>query len=102
MPSLTRRQSLALLATAAFATTRLEAAPAPATAPAPARKWKTTPPREAIRARYFPNHLLVTHEGRHVRLYDDLIKDKIVLLNFMYASCDRICPRVTDNLVSVQ
>ena len=35
----------------------------------------------------FPNLVLRTHEGRNVRFYDDLLKDKVVLINFMYATC---------------
>lgn len=35
----------------------------------------------------FPNVVLKTHEGKNVRFYDDLLKDKIVLINFMYATC---------------
>ena len=38
-------------------------------------------------ADHFPNVVLKTHEGRNVRFYDDLLKGKIVLINFMYASC---------------
>jgi len=41
--------------------------------------------RNATQARYFPNVELTTHEGKTVRFYDDLIKDKIVVVNFMYA-----------------
>jgi protein SCO1/2 len=59
-------------------------------------------PRDAIRARYFPNVVLRTHENRTVRFYDDLIKDKVVILNFMYARCDGVCPSITANLVKVQ
>jgi protein SCO1/2 len=58
--------------------------------------------REAIRSRYFPNVVLRTHENRQVRFYDDLIKDKIVVINFMYATCEGICPRITANLIKVQ
>jgi protein SCO1 len=58
--------------------------------------------REAIRDRYFPNVVLTTHEGRTVRFYDDLLKDKIVVLNVMYAACAKSCPGVTTNLVKVQ
>lgn len=58
--------------------------------------------RERLRDRMFPNLPLVTHEGREVRFYDDLIKDKIVLLNMMYARCDGICMPTTLNLVKVQ
>ena len=35
----------------------------------------------------FPDSVLKTHEGRNVRFYDDLLKGKIVLINFMYATC---------------
>ena len=36
---------------------------------------------------HFPNVVLKAHTGRNVRFYDDLLKDKIVLINFMYATC---------------
>jgi protein SCO1/2 len=58
--------------------------------------------RERTRARYFPNVELTTHEGKKVRFYDDLIKDKIVVINFMYADCEGICPTITANLVKAQ
>ncbi|MBL8149861.1 MAG: SCO family protein [Blastocatellia bacterium] len=58
--------------------------------------------RERIRDRYFPNVELTTHEGKKVRFYEDLIKDKIVVFNFMYATCDGVCPGITRNLVKVQ
>lgn len=34
-----------------------------------------------------PNVVLKTHEGKSVRFYDDLLKDKIVLINFFYVTC---------------
>ncbi len=37
----------------------------------------------------FPNLVLKTHEGKNVRFYDDLLKGRIVLINFMYATCTR-------------
>jgi protein SCO1/2 len=45
---------------------------------------------------------LRTHDQRTVRFYEDLIKDKVVIINFMYAECDGICPGMTANLVKVQ
>jgi protein SCO1/2 len=60
-------------------------------------------PRERIRQQYFPDVVLTTHEGRKVRFYEDMLKDKIVLLNFMYTQCsDGTCPITTHNLVQVQ
>jgi protein SCO1/2 len=50
---------------------------------------------------YFPNVVLHTHEGKRVRFYDDLLKGKIVLVNFMYSVCRGVCPAVTTNLLKV-
>lgn len=58
--------------------------------------------REKLQARYFPNFELTTHEGKKVRFYDDLVKDKIVVINFMYAQCEGICVPITRNLKRVQ
>lgn len=58
--------------------------------------------RERIRKRHFPNVLLTAHTGKQVRFYDDLIKDKIVVINFMYVKCDGVCPGITANLVKLQ
>lgn len=69
--------------------------------PAP-RQWGTVAPRETIRRRYFPDVTLVTHEGKKVRLYEDLIENKVVMINFMYARCEGICSPVTANLRRAQ
>lgn len=51
---------------------------------------------------YFPNPELITHEGNHVRFYDDLVRDSVVLINFMFTTCEGICPGTTGRLVEVQ
>lgn len=58
--------------------------------------------REKLRKRYFPNFELTTHQGKKVRFYDDLIKDKLVVINFMYVKCEGVCMPVTMNLKRVQ
>ena len=58
--------------------------------------------RQKLQARYFPNFELTTHESKKVHFYDDLIKDKIVVINFMYARCEGICVPITQNLKRVQ
>ncbi|HEX3475216.1 MAG TPA: SCO family protein [Kofleriaceae bacterium] len=70
-------------------------------APTP-RQWGTVSPREALRRRFFPDVTLVTHEGKKVRLYEDLIRDKCVMMNFMYSRCTGICSPVTANLRRAQ
>ena len=58
--------------------------------------------RRRIQRLHLPNVPLLTHEGKQVMFYDDLIKNKAVSLNFFFAKCDEICPRVTANLAKVQ
>jgi protein SCO1/2 len=50
----------------------------------------------------FPNVPLRTHDGRTVRFYDDLIRGKIVTINFMYVECEGTCPGTTSTLVEVR
>src|SRR3954471_14128603 len=51
---------------------------------------------------YFPDVVLRAHDGRHVRFYRDVLRNKIAVINFMYTRCTRKCPRVSANLVRVQ
>jgi protein SCO1 len=51
---------------------------------------------------HLPNVALTAHTGQQFRFYDDLVKDKKVIINFMYAECDGICVPVTRNLVRVK
>src|SRR5215813_9824773 len=50
---------------------------------------------------YFTNALLRTHENKQVKFYDDLIKDKHVIIHLMYANCEGICPAATANLMKL-
>ena len=51
----------------------------------------------------FPNVEVLDHAGRKARFYDDLLKDRTVLLNFFYIHCvDGQCPLQTANLKKVQ
>ena len=97
MPDMNRRKLLATLAVAPLAVGVVgQAAGAE-------NKFKVPESsREKLRKRYFPNFELTTHEGKKVRFYDDLIKDKFVTLNFVYTSCTEICPITTENLAQVQ
>jgi protein SCO1/2 len=51
---------------------------------------------------YFPNVALTTQDGKDVRFYDDLLKGKIVAINFIYTHCDFSCPLETARLAQVQ
>jgi len=64
----------------------------------PAAKADAT---DAARA-YMQNPQLVTQDGRKVHFFDDLVRGKIVLINFMLTTCKDTCPMVTANLAQVQ
>jgi len=51
---------------------------------------------------YFPNVPLVNQDGRTVMFYDDLLKDKKVMIDFVFALCDQGCPLDTANMARVQ
>ena len=53
-------------------------------------------------AKYFPNVELTDHNGKNVKFFDDMLKDKIVVINFIYTSCPDSCPLETAQLVKVQ
>ncbi len=44
------------------------------------------------RKKSIPDVWLVDQDGKKVRLYQDLIKDKTVAISFIYTSCTYICP----------
>ena len=46
----------------------------------------------------FTNAVLRTQDNQEVRFYDDLIKGKQAVINFMYAECHGACPLVTQTL----
>ena len=53
-------------------------------------------------AGYIPNLQVKTQEGKAVRFYDDLIKDKIVIISFIYTTCTDICPLTTARLSQLE
>ena len=53
-------------------------------------------------AEYFPNVVLTTHNGKAVKLYDDLLKGKKVAIAVMYTSCSAECPLITARMVELR
>ena len=72
-----------------------------AAAPVAAAGAAAAPPSTGGRRR-FPNPTLLTQDNERVAFYDDLMKGKIVLVNFFYVECTGICPAATANLLKVQ
>ena len=52
---------------------------------------------------YLPNIPLVAHTGETFNFYDDLVRDRIILLNFFVVQCpEGRCPAANQNLRQVQ
>src|SRR5262245_39223555 len=51
---------------------------------------------------FLPNLPVVDQDGRQLRFYDDLIKDKIVVIMFIYTSCTDICPITTARMTQIE
>jgi protein SCO1/2 len=51
---------------------------------------------------HFPNVTLRTQDNQQVRFYDDVIKGKVVVINFIFVACTALCPRATANLAKLQ
>jgi protein SCO1/2 len=61
-------------------------------------------PSAAARAmqKYFPNVELRTAQGSSVHFYDDVVKGKVLLIQWMFTQCNRSCPLATPKLLRVQ
>jgi protein SCO1 len=51
---------------------------------------------------YFPDAKVVTQDGKTLRFYDDLIKDKVFVISFLFTTCKDVCPLATARLAELQ
>lgn len=77
------RFSLGLLLAAALLSALAVSHGAQAQADGSARRWGEG---------YFPNVTVLDQHGRPLRFYDDVIKNKIVVISFVFTGCTEICP----------
>ena len=85
--------------------------PVPGAANAPAREVSVgakSPEAKAAKtagdaaATYFPNTELLTQDNKPVHFFDDLLKGKVVMINFAFTTCAGVCSPMTANLAKVQ
>jgi protein SCO1/2 len=75
----------------------------PAAPPAAAAKPNTT--TEQMRAtaqKYFTDVELINQNGERMRLYSDVLKDRVVVINAFFATCQGSCLPMNRNLEKVQ
>jgi protein SCO1/2 len=51
---------------------------------------------------YFADVEVVTHEGQTLRFYDDLVKDKVFVISFIFTTCREFCPLAAARLSELQ
>ncbi len=51
---------------------------------------------------YFTDLPVVTQDGQQLRFFSDVLKDRVVLINFIYTTCKDACPLLTYKLVQVK
>jgi protein SCO1/2 len=49
-----------------------------------------------------PNPELTTHEGRTVRFYDDLVRGRVVVIQFFFVHCQGVCPLSTARMLELR
>ena len=69
---------------------------------APSTDSAKTNPSSPKASTYFPNLVMLTQDNRPVHFYDDLLKGKVVLINFIFTTCQGVCSPMTANLARVQ
>ncbi len=74
-----------------------QAAAQPAKAPTPA-----TQEAQPLDALNIPDVPLVDQDGKPVRFYTDLVKDRVVAVNFVFTTCTTICPPMGANFAKLQ
>lgn len=58
--------------------------------PEPPQRLLAPQDSEAAKRSYFTDLKLITHEGKEVRFYTDILKDKVVLIHFFYTNCKTV------------
>ncbi|HWC77909.1 MAG TPA: SCO family protein [Blastocatellia bacterium] len=68
----------------------------------PAPKTSNTPPSNRAAENYFTDVALINQNGEKMRLYSDLLKGKVVIINTFFTSCQTVCPPMTRGLAQIQ
>ena len=60
------------------------------------------PATETLDGLQIPDAALVDQDGRAVRFYTDLVKDRVVAVNFVFTTCTTICPPMGANFARLR
>ena len=57
---------------------------------------------EAKARDYFTNVEVINQDGQRLKFYDDVLKDNIVVISFIFTNCQGACPLMTRNLTMIR
>ena len=90
-------------------------APGQSPAATPAQKQKPTAPASLVQAdetpsgstrtpaeKYFSDVELINQDGKKLRFYSDVLKDKVVVINAFFTTCTATCPAMNRNFEKMQ
>jgi protein SCO1/2 len=93
----------------AFSTTILAQTSTPAQKLKPAEPASLTKTDDGAKARtksvaenYFSDVELIDQDGRKLRFYSDVLKEKVVVINTFFTTCKSICPPLNRNFQKIQ
>jgi len=66
--------------------------------PEPAASARVRSPAE----KYFSDVELINQDGQKMRFYNDVLKDKVVVINTFFTSCTGVCPPINRTLERMQ
>ena len=61
-----------------------------------------TPATESFSSMKIPDAPVLDQSGKQLNFYTDLVKDKVVAINFVFTTCTAICPSLTATFRRVQ
>jgi cytochrome oxidase Cu insertion factor (SCO1/SenC/PrrC family) len=79
-----------------------DAARAASPVPAAQAAMAASGPKEQAARLFFSDRRLTTQRGREVAFYSDVLKDKVVLINFVFTHCTDSCPTQSARVAEVQ
>lgn len=102
-------KSLLMLFVILSATTVFGQSPTPAQKPKPPEpaslpKAETGPsaPKVSPAEKYFSDVELIDQDGNKLRFYNDVLKNKVVVINTFFTTCTNICPPMNRNFEKMQ
>jgi protein SCO1/2 len=77
--------------------------------PLPSSLQVSVPPQSAALAatvspseKYFSDVELINQDGQKLRFYNDVLKNKVVIINTFFTTCTSVCPPMNRNLEKIQ